>query len=120
MEGAGNLSAIAIGSTTVPLAPAAPYRKNSVRAVQTNYKRVSAYGVARELAEKRLEAEEEKLKVGLSTNFIVLTYQRELSNARSSELKAIIDYTLSIANLEKAKATSPANMNMKISDYSKR
>jgi len=37
--------------------------KNAVRAMQTDYKRVQAYKVARELAEKTLEAEEEKLRL---------------------------------------------------------
>ncbi len=36
--------------------------KNAVRAVQTDYKRVQAYRVARELAEKKLEAEEKKIE----------------------------------------------------------
>jgi len=35
--------------------------KNAVRAVQTDYKTVHAYKIARGLAEKKLEAEEKKL-----------------------------------------------------------
>lgn len=79
--------------------------RNAVRAVQTNYQRVQSYRLARELAEKKLQAEEEKLKVGLTTNFVVLTYQRDLSNAQIAELRAIVDYNLSLANLEKAMGT---------------
>jgi outer membrane protein TolC len=91
--------------------------KNAVRAVQTNYKRVQAYRVARELAEKKLQAEEERLKVGLSTSYFVLSYQRELASARISELKAIIDYNLSSANLDKALGTTLETRNIKLSDY---
>jgi outer membrane protein TolC len=86
-----------------------------VRAVQTDYKRVQAYKLARELAEKKLEAEQKKLKVGLSTNYVVLQHQRDLSNARSSELRAIIDYNLSLANLDKAMGTSLKNKNIRLS-----
>ena len=74
---------------------------NGVRAVQTDYKRIQAYKAARELAEKKLEAEEKKLKVGLTTNYLVLQYQRDLENARSAELRAVIDYNLSIARLNR-------------------
>lgn len=73
--------------------------KIAVRNVESNYKRIQAYKTAREFAEKQLAAEEEKLKVGLSTNFLVLQYQTDLANARSSELRAIIDYKLSLAQL---------------------
>lgn len=88
--------------------------RNGVRNVETNYKRVQSYRVARELAEKKLLAEEEKLKVGLSTNFIVLTYQRDLSNARSSELRAIVDYIISVSSLEKAMGVNLENHNITI------
>lgn len=76
--------------------------KNALRGVETNYKRVQARKIARELAEKKLEAEEEKLKVGLTTNYFVLQYQRDLTNAQTMELKAIIDYNLSLASLNRA------------------
>ena len=56
--------------------------RNAVRLLQTTYKQVQAYQVARELAEKKLAAEEEKLRVGLSTNYVVLQYQRDLGTAR--------------------------------------
>lgn len=75
---------------------------NAVQAVQTDFKRIQAYTAARELAERKLEAEEKKLKVGLSTNYLVLQYQRDLAGARSSELRAIIDYNLSQARLNRA------------------
>jgi outer membrane protein TolC len=88
--------------------------RNAVRSLDTDYKRVQAYKVARELAEQKLAAEEEKLRVGLSTNFLVLTYQRELANARTSELKAIIDYNLSLANIDRALGVSLETRNVKV------
>lgn len=89
--------------------------KNAVRAVQTNYKRVQSYKIARELAEKKLEAEEEKLRVGLSTNYFVLQYQRDLATAQTQELKVIIDYNLSLARLDRATGVSLKAKNIKIS-----
>jgi len=88
--------------------------RNGVRNVQSNYQRVQAYRVARELADKKLQAEQEKLKVGLSTNFVVLSYQRDLSNARISELKAIVDYTISLANLDKVMGVTLKTKNIDV------
>lgn len=93
--------------------------RNAVRSIQTSYKLVQAYKVARELAEKKLLAEEEKLRVGLTTNFVVLTYQRDLSNARISELRAMVDYTISLASLDKAMGTSLKNKNITVAQFAK-
>jgi outer membrane protein TolC len=89
--------------------------KIAVRAVETNFKRIQALRVARELAQKQLEAEEEKLKVGLTTNYFVLQYQRDLANARSQELQAAVDYILSIAALNRDMGTSLDENNIQIS-----
>lgn len=91
--------------------------RNAVRTVQTNYKRVQAYRAARELAERKLEAEEKKLKVGLTTNYVVLQYQRDLADARSFELRAMIDYVLSSAQLDRAMGTSLEKKNIQLSIY---
>ena len=81
--------------------------RTAVRAVQTNYERVNAYKTARELAEEKLAAEQTKLEAGLTTTFVVLSYQRDLASAKLMELSALIDYTLSIARLEKAMGIEP-------------
>ncbi len=89
--------------------------KNAVRAVQTNYKRAQAYKIARELAKETLEAEEEKLKVGISTPYFVLQYQTELVTAQTNELRAIIDYNLSLAFLNRALGISLKEKNIRFS-----
>jgi outer membrane protein TolC len=90
--------------------------KQTVRAVQTNYKRVQAYKVARELAEKKLQAEEERLRVGLSTSYFVLQYQTDLTTARTNELNAIIAYNLSLAGLDRAMGISLKTKNINLSE----
>jgi len=89
--------------------------KNAVRAVQTDYKRVQAYKVARELGEKTLEAEEEKLKVGITTPFFVLQYQTDLATAQTNTLKAAVDYILSLARLNRAMGISLKEKNIRFS-----
>jgi outer membrane protein TolC len=74
---------------------------NTVRAVDTNYERAQAYKSARELAQRKLEAEVEKFQVGLSTNYLVLQFQRDLATAQTLELKALIDYKISQAALDR-------------------
>jgi len=90
--------------------------KTTVRTVKTDYKRVEAYRIARELAEQKLDAEEAKLRAGMTTNFIVLQYQRDLANAKSSELRAVIDYNLSLSRLNNTLGISLKNWNIKLTD----
>jgi len=87
----------------------------AVRAVETNYQRVQAYKAARELARKKLEAEQEKFRVGKSTNFFLLQYQRDATDAQSAELKAMVDYILSVANLDRIMGTTFKTKNIKFS-----
>ena len=90
--------------------------KNAVRSVEANYKRILAFTTARELSEQKLAAEEEKRRVGMSTNYMVLSYQRDLANARISELNAIISYNVSLAALEKSMGTNLKSKNIKLSE----
>jgi len=91
--------------------------KNSLRAVEANFKRITAYKAARILAEQKLVNEEEKLKVGQSTNYMVLSYQRDLADAKASELNAIITYNVSLASLDHSLGVSLRNRNVKLTDY---
>ncbi|MGB9907539.1 MAG: TolC family protein [Candidatus Saccharicenans sp.] len=77
----------------------------AVNNIETLAKSVEAYRVAREYAEKLLEAETKKLAVGLTTNYFVLDAQEKLAAARSAELKALVDYNLAQARLEKVLGT---------------
>jgi len=91
--------------------------RNAVRDIETNAKRFQAYRLARELAMERLEAEEKKLYVGLTTNYFVLQYQEELARQRSLELKSIVDYNLAWGRLEKAMGTSLEKRDIKLSEF---
>lgn len=79
--------------------------REAVRQVMTNIERVNATRKARELAEKRLENEEKKFEVGRTTSLEVLRAQENLAFAEFEEARAIIDYEISLGNLEKAKGT---------------
>jgi len=65
------------------------------RQLNTNQKRVDATRASRELAEKKLEAQQKKFAAGMSTNFEVIQAQRDLAAARNSELLALLDFNRS-------------------------
>jgi outer membrane protein TolC len=93
--------------------------RNDIRSVEANFKRIAAYRVARELAEQKLAAEQEKFRVGQSTNFMVLSYQRDLANARISELNSVVAYNVSLASLDHDLGSSLKNKNVSLTDYIK-
>ena len=80
---------------------------NAALTVQSNLKRVEAASAARELAQKRIEAEQSRFEVGLTTNFFVVQAQRDLRDAQNTELRALADYRKSLVNFERAQQ-SPA------------
>jgi outer membrane protein TolC len=72
---------------------------NAANAVASGLERVQATREAREYAEQALDAEQRKLDSGKSTSFIVLQLQRDLTQARQSEISALADYNQQVANL---------------------
>ncbi|MGE3507911.1 MAG: TolC family protein [Vicinamibacterales bacterium] len=74
--------------------------RDAARQVQTNRQRVDTSRVARELAERRLDAEEKKFAAGIQTSFFVFQAQRDLAQARTNEVKAILDYNKSLVDYE--------------------
>ena len=74
----------------------------SARRISLGVKRIEATRVARRLAEERLDAQEKKFKVGLSTSRDILEDQERLANALAQETRALIDYRKSLASLDRA------------------
>jgi outer membrane protein len=70
------------------------------RQLNTNQKRVNATQASRELAEKKLEAQQKKFAAGMSTNFEVIQAQRDLAAARNAELSALLDFNRSQVDFE--------------------
>lgn len=72
---------------------------DSVKLVQSSFERVGATREARAYAESALDAEGKKLEQGKSTSFIVLQLQRDVTTARSEEIRALADYKKALAQL---------------------
>lgn len=76
---------------------------DATAAVDTAAQRVEAARAAREAADVQWTSERDRYGVGLSTNFLVLTRQNDLSRARLDEITALTDYRK--ARTEIARAT---------------
>jgi outer membrane protein TolC len=74
--------------------------RDAGRQVTTNLQRIDSTRASRQLQEQRLEAEEKKLAAGTSTSFQVFQSQRDLAQARTNELRAILDYNRSLVDFE--------------------
>jgi outer membrane protein TolC len=74
---------------------------NAALLVDSNRERLQAAQVARDFAEKRLDAEQSRFEVGLSTNFFVVQAQRDLRDAQNAELRALLDYRRAQVDFER-------------------
>jgi outer membrane protein TolC len=81
---------------------------NAALQVQATMERYQAATVARELAQKRLEAEQSKFEVGMSTNFFVVQAQRDLADAENAELRALLDYRKAQVDFERVQEAPAA------------
>ena len=77
--------------------------------IDMNAKRIETTRAARELAEQRLDAERKRLDVGISTSFLVIQAQRDLAQARTSELSATLAYDLALVDFEALQQAGPGD-----------
>jgi len=73
--------------------------ENAIATARTSFQRVDATREARVYAEAALGAEQKKLESGKSTSFEVLRLQRDLTTARSTEIRALADYNIALAQI---------------------
>ncbi len=75
---------------------------------------VQAAQVSRELSQQRLEAEQSKFEVGMSTNYQVVQYQRDLNDARNSELRAILNYRKAQVEWDRLQETTLSSASIQV------
>jgi outer membrane protein TolC len=63
-------------------------------------RRLDTTRAARTLAEQRLDAERRRFEVGMSTSFLVIQAQRDLAQARTNELAALLAYDLALVRFD--------------------
>jgi outer membrane protein TolC len=74
-------------------------------AVRNSLEAMQAAQVSRELSEQRLNAVQSKFEVGMSTNYEVVQAQRDLNDARNSELRARLNYQRAIVDFQRVQIT---------------
>ena len=60
---------------------------------------IEATRVTRELQERNMEAEQEKFRVGKSTNYLVLKAQRDFTSSKLEEARVMVEYLNSLIDL---------------------
>ena len=90
---------------SVELAAVREVRDAALR-LEQNRQRIETAQLGRDLAEQRLDAEQKRFEVGMSTSFLVIQAQRDLAVARNNELQASLDYQLAVIAFEAAQRTS--------------
>ncbi len=71
-------------------------------AIRNAQESIQASQASRELSEKRLEAVQSKMDVGMATNYEVVQAQRDLADARNSELRAKLNYQRALVDFQRA------------------
>ncbi|HEV8631900.1 MAG TPA: TolC family protein, partial [Thermoanaerobaculia bacterium] len=89
---------------------------DAAAALDTAGQRIAAARAAREAAEVQLMAERERYGAGMSTNFLVLTRQNDLSRARLDEIAAQTDYRRAATELARVTGALLAERGIEIDD----
>jgi HAE1 family hydrophobic/amphiphilic exporter-1 len=76
--------------------------------IEMNAKRIETTRSARELAEQRLDAERKRFEVGMSTSFLTIQAQRDLAQAKTNELGAVLAYDLSLVDFDALQEAGPS------------
>jgi outer membrane protein TolC len=88
--------------------------RNALMQVEMNRARIETAKATRELAQKKMEAEQEKFNLGTSTLRFVLEEQRNVAQAESSELQTEVNFTKSLVDLDKAMGLTIRKNNIEI------
>jgi outer membrane protein len=87
---------------------------NAVKVAESDYQSVQATQQARIYAEAALDAEQKTYGVGKATTFEVLTYQNNLTAARSQEIRALANYNEALAALAQQEGATLERYNINL------
>jgi outer membrane protein TolC len=85
---------------------------DAIQQAQSSFERVGATAAARRFAEEALAAEEKRLANGKSTSFEVLRLQRDLTQARLDETRALADYSKALATVRQREGATLLKFNL--------
>ncbi len=76
--------------------------RNAYTQLDMNRSRITTARTARELAARRLDAEQKKFELGTSTVRFVLEEQRNVAQAETNEIQALVNYTKALVAYDRA------------------
>lgn len=88
--------------------------RNALTILEMNRARIEAAQKARELAERRLDAEQKKFDLGASTIRFVLEEQRNVTQSQTNEIASLVNYTKALVDLDRAMGMILRNNNIEI------
>ncbi len=90
--------------------------REAIADLETKAKKIESSARYRELVEKQVAAETKRYELGLVGSEWLFTYQKNLSQAKVDEIRAIIDYKIAQAALEKAMGTTLKTKGLRVKD----
>ncbi len=88
--------------------------RNALTQVDMNKARIETAEKARELAERRLEAEQKKFDLGASTIRFVLEEQRNVAQAQTNQIQALVNYAKALVDMDRAMGMTLKKNNIEI------
>jgi outer membrane protein len=88
--------------------------RNAMTQVEMQRASIDAAQTARELAERQLAAEQKKFDLGASTVRFVLEEQRNVAQAQTDEIAALVNYTKALVDLDHATGMTLKKNNVQI------
>ncbi len=90
--------------------------RTASRDINSAFKRKQATEIASKYAAESLATEQEKFANGLSTSYQLLLFQRDLTDARTSEVEATVNYQTAMITLNKATGTTLEKNNINLDE----
>jgi len=90
---------------------------DAVKDLEASARRIETSARYRELMEKRVAAETQRYDLGLVGSEWLFTYQRSLAQAKADEIRAVIDYRIALAALDRAMGTTLRTKGLKFKGY---
>ena len=92
--------------------------RDAVRSVDVNWRQAKLSHLSADLARKTLEMEQLKMQSGRSSNFQIVSFQRDLVSAEGNELTADITYLQALVTLDQQLGTTLDTWKIQIHDDS--
>lgn len=90
---------------------------NAVRDLDTRWRQYEIAQRATDLSVRKLEIEREKLKVGRSSNFQIISFEGDLRNAENARLNALIAYLNAQTQLDLTLGTTLESWEIALNDH---